>query len=51
MTFRINTYFATLLITVAGAAAAMLIIHVAYANTFEVTIVGSEALYYNNSTL
>lgn len=31
---RINSYFAVLLITIAGAAAALLIIHVAYANSF-----------------
>ena len=38
MTFRINTYFAVLLVTIFGAAAAMLIVHVANANTFVVTI-------------
>lgn len=45
MTFRINTYFATLLITLIGAGASLIIIHVAYANTFEITIGGSEASY------
>ena len=38
MTFKINTYFATLMITIFGAAAALLIIHVANANTFVVTM-------------
>ncbi|MEK7126288.1 MAG: hypothetical protein AAB835_02260 [Patescibacteria group bacterium] len=37
MTFKINTYFAALLITIFGAAASMLIIHVANANTFVIT--------------
>ena len=35
---RINTYFAMLLITIAGAGASLLIIHVAYANTFTILI-------------
>lgn len=38
MTFRINTYFATLLITILGAVGALLIVHVANANTFVVTM-------------
>lgn len=38
MTFRINTYLATLMITILGAAASLLIIHVANANTFVVTM-------------
>ena len=32
--YQINAYFAALLITIVGAGAASLIIHVAYANTF-----------------
>jgi hypothetical protein len=40
---RINMYFATLLITIVGAGAASLIVHVAYAN-FD-TLSGSEAQY------
>jgi hypothetical protein len=35
---RVNTYFAILLITIAGAGASLLIIHVAYANTFTTII-------------
>lgn len=38
MTSKINTYFATLLITIFGAVAAILIVHVANANTFVVTM-------------
>ncbi len=34
MTGRINTYFAVLLVTVAGAGAASLILHVAFDNQF-----------------
>jgi len=41
----INSYAAVLLITIAGAAATWLIVHVAYANTLEVTIIGSQAEY------
>lgn len=35
---KINTYFAVLLVTIAGAGAALVIIHVANANTFVVTM-------------
>lgn len=45
MKYKINAYFATLLVTIAGAGATMLIIHVAYANTFEITLSGNEAAY------
>jgi len=38
MVFRINTYFAVLLVTIFGAGAALLIIHIAYSNTFIVTM-------------
>ncbi|MDO8566990.1 MAG: hypothetical protein Q7R58_02460 [bacterium] len=41
----INTYFATLLITIAGAGATLLIVHVALANSFEIIMVGNEAVY------
>ena len=34
MKYQINAYIAALLITIVGAGAASLIIHVAYANTF-----------------
>lgn len=34
----INAYFAILLITIAGASATLLIVHVALANSFEVLI-------------
>lgn len=42
---KINSYFAVLLITIAGAGASMIIIHVAYANTFEVMMVSNQAAY------
>lgn len=45
MKARINSYMAVLLVTIAGAGAAMLIIHVAYANAFEVTFVSGGAAY------
>lgn len=45
MVHKINSYFAVLLITIAGAGATWLIVRVAYANTFEVTMGGSEAGY------
>ncbi len=38
----INTYFAILLVTIAGAGAALLIVHVALANSFEVTMLTLE---------
>ena len=41
---RINSYFAVLLITIAGAAAAMIIVHTAYSSTIVVTF-GSGAAY------
>ena len=42
--YKVNAYFATLLITIAGAGASLIIIHVAYANTFTVTL-NSEKIY------
>lgn len=42
---RINTYFAILLITLAGAGATMLIVHVALANAYSSTFTDSEAVY------
>lgn len=42
---RINAYFAVLLITLIGSGAALLIVHVATANTFTTTLGGSEAGY------
>ena len=41
---KINTYFAVLLITIAGSGAAMLIIHVAYANS-DAFVAGNEGQY------
>ena len=41
----INTYFAVLLITIAGSGATLLIVHVALANSFEVTMAGNGADY------
>ncbi len=40
---KINTYFAILLITIAGASATMIIVHVSYSNMLSAT--GSEAQY------
>jgi len=45
MTQKINSYFAVLLITITGAAASLLIIHIIYANTFVVLVSGNEAIY------
>jgi hypothetical protein len=42
---RINSYFAILLITIAGAGATMIIIHVAYSSTFIVTYGANQAAY------
>lgn len=42
---RINSYAAVLLVTIAGAGATLLIVHVAFANNFATTFAGSEALY------
>ena len=45
MKWRLNSYFAVLIITIFGAFASWLIVHVAYANTFATTMGGSEAGY------
>jgi len=45
MKYKLNSYFAVLLITIAGASASMLIIHVAFANTFQITMVSNQASY------
>lgn len=42
---NINSYFAILLIAIAGAVATRLIIHVATANTLTATVGGNEASY------
>jgi len=42
---RINSYFAILLVTIAGAGATMIIVHVAYSNTFVVTFGAGQAAY------
>ena len=47
MVGKLNSYFAVLLITIAGAGATMIIVHIAYANTFNI-VYGSEASYYND---
>ena len=41
----LNSYLAILVVTVAGAIAALLIIHVAYANVFPIS--GGSAAYYS----
>ena len=47
---KINAYFSVLLITIAGAGAALLIIHVAYANSFTIVFSGGQTEYarFNN---
>lgn len=45
MTDKINSYFAILLVTIAGAAASMLIIHAAYSRTI-ITVFASDAVIY-----
>ncbi len=42
---RINSYFATLIITIAGASAVWLIVNIAYSDTLSATFDGSEAEY------
>lgn len=42
---KINSYFAILIITIAGALATLLIVHVATNNTLSATVNGSEANY------
>lgn len=43
MKYRLNAYFAVLVLAIIGSGASLIIIHVAYANTFAFTIVGGEA--------
>lgn len=45
MTYLINSYFAILLITVAGAGATMFIVHVAYDDSLEVSFTSTGANY------
>ena len=45
MAFKINTYFSVLAIAVFGAAAALLIIRVAFANTFTIVLVNGATQY------
>lgn len=45
MHHQINAYFATLLITIVGAGASMLIIRVAYANVYEIIYMNNAAAY------
>ncbi len=42
---RINSYFAILLITIAGAGASLIIVHVANTTAFGSTVSGSERSY------
>ena len=42
---RINSYFAILLITIAGAGASLIIVHVANTTTLGSTVSGNEASY------
>lgn len=43
MTYTINSYFAVLIITIFGAGAALLIIHVANSDTLQATVLGNES--------
>ena len=45
MTEKINSYFAVLLITIAGACASLLIIRISNSSTLATTFNGSEAHY------
>lgn len=45
MTFKINTYFAILIVTIAGAAATLLIVHFAFASTFNVVLINGATGY------
>ena len=45
MAFKINTYFSALIIAIFGAAAALIIVHVAYANTFSIVLVNGATQY------
>jgi len=42
---KINSYFAVLLITIAGAGATLLIVHIATADVLDITVSGNEAKY------
>lgn len=45
MKYRLNAYFAALVITVIGAGASLILVHVANANTFSFTFVRGGADY------
>lgn len=45
---KINSYFAVLLITIAGSGATLLIVHIATSDTLAATFAGSEANYYTS---
>lgn len=45
MMYRINAYFAVLCITVIGGAAVLLIVHAAFATTFNVVLVNGATSY------
>lgn len=45
MKYKINAYFAALFITIIGAGAALILIHVANANAFASSIVSGKADY------
>ncbi len=42
---KINSYFAVLLVTIAGSGATLLIVHIANSDTLAATFAGSEANY------
>ena len=48
LTYRLNAYFAVLIVTVIGAAAALTIIHVAHSQDLTKYTQGSEAQYYKS---
>lgn len=45
MRYKINAYFAALLVTIIGAGASLILVHVAFTNTFETTLVSGGAYY------
>lgn len=45
MKHRVNAYFAVLLITIAGAGAALLLVHIVTSNTFTITFSSGATKY------
>lgn len=45
MKYKLNAYFAMLMVTIIGAGATLLIIHIAYANEFDITYASGATAY------